>query len=200
MGAPSMFAVCTLSIASALAACSAPSVVPPDDGTGPAMSDGGGDLALRAVCPYGDCSCVDHTLCEQGAELVPGAPLTMQDTRAGGSGDCIMCASCGAGRSLYYRITLPAMRWTKIVAAPADTNQDLLVRILSACSPTGKTLESARGGRVTMGSAGLCIRNDEAVDRRAILAAGLYGGGGTELTTVFNLTAEVRPPNEGCSL
>src|SRR5687767_13371081 len=68
---------------------------------------GESDVEGSEHCAYADCSCIDRAVCEKRSDVVPSAPLTMQDTSTGGFGDCSTCASCSGGRNLYYTVTIP---------------------------------------------------------------------------------------------
>jgi hypothetical protein len=155
-----------------------------------------GDASASTECAYGNCACVDPSVCDNRVELVPGEPLTMQDTATGGFGDCSHCASCSGGKNLYYRLSLSPGHVTRVHATPNSPSEDLLVRTLSDCSVDATTIDSARGGDLTMGSATLCLRNDATDTQSVIVAVGLYGG--TRPTVMFDLTAEVLDPADSC--
>ncbi|MBC8132564.1 MAG: hypothetical protein H7X95_06250 [Deltaproteobacteria bacterium] len=159
-------------------------------------SGDGADASPVPECRYSDCTCVDFSRCTERPNLIPEMSLAMQDTGTGGFGDCADCASCSGGRNLYYSVRLPPMSLTRIRATPLDPRFSLLIRILSECSAEATTLESNRGGGITMGIAGLCLRNTETVARNLILAVGEYGG--PAQTAVFNLSAETMDPNASC--
>ena len=156
-----------------------------DDGADAASSDVTTDVG-DGTCAYGHCECVDLSWCENRSSLAPGTTLAMQDIAAGGYGDCTFCASCSGGKNLFYGLRIPAGRVMRVTATPLTSGTDLLLRVLSACSLTAATQESARGGGLTNGSATLCLANAETTERSVIVAVGIYGGPPTH----FDVSAE----------
>ncbi|MBK9037324.1 MAG: hypothetical protein IPL61_39800 [Myxococcales bacterium] len=136
-------------------------------------------------------------LCAGAVALTPGMALTGQDTAGGGYGDCGASASGIGGPSRYYAITIPPGQVARVVAAPADVTAPALVRALDGCAAVVAT-ESDRGGALTDGRAAVCLANAGAVERHAIIAVSQYSGEADCLPLVFDLTLELRDPDQGC--
>lgn len=160
-------------------------------------ADGGADTDTSCnSCVYDYCP--DYDICEAAVLLEPGAPLTDQDTSVNTvMGDCATSASGPGGPNLYYTLTLPAGKSTRLVAAPTNPQEAAVVRILDDCRAT-QAEDSARGGSLTDGRATLCSRNDGAESRDVIVAVGRYSGEQQRLTLEFDLSAELRDFEDGC--
>ncbi|MFT3772876.1 MAG: hypothetical protein QM820_46415 [Minicystis sp.] len=141
--------------------------------------------------------CADRSLCDGAVPLDPGVPRTMQNTASGGHAECARSGSGVGGPSLYYRLTLPAARWSRVVATPITPTDPALVRAFADCDAT-EAEASARGGAITHGAAELCLRNDATTDRTVILAVSQYSGEQMDIPIVFDLSFEVLGADMGC--
>lgn len=119
--------------------------------------------------------------------LLPGVPLTGQDTAAGGYGDCASSASGGGGLTLYYTARIPAGKVARITAMPPTTDDNrTLLRLLPTCESTASEA-AARGAYGSHHAAVLCLPNETSQDRDVVLAVSKYSGGLSE-THVFDIS------------
>lgn len=122
------------------------------------------------------------------AMLLPGVPLTGQDTAAGGRGDCATSASGIGGPSLYYAATIPAGKYARVTAMPPTTDDNrTLLRLLPSCESTS-TEASSRGVYGSHHAAVLCLPNETSQDRNVVLAVSKYSGEVLGETHVFDIS------------
>jgi hypothetical protein len=132
-------------------------------------------------------ACPNIAWCEAHAMLLPGVPLTGQDTAAGGPGDCAASASGGGGLTLYYAATIPAGKVARVTAMPPTTDDNrTLLRLLPTCESTASEA-AARGAYGSHHAAVLCLPNETSQDRNIVLAVSKYSGGLSE-THVFDIS------------
>jgi hypothetical protein len=181
-------------------------------GGSPAGSGGGAGVTTDATgtggtsagdgpcnaCWYGHC--IDRGVCLAATPIEIGVTLPKQDTGLGGYGDCAQSGSSGGERQLYYSLLIPAggafARHVRVVAAPVDSSQDAVMRVLSDCDAQVPE-NAARGGRSTDGAASLCAANATPNPRKVIIAVGHYSNATEGL--VFDLSTELMAPDAGCS-
>ncbi|GEM_PF-2750826 len=104
--------------------------------------------------------------------------------------------SGNGGRNLYYSLNLAPGKYTRVVAAPINHQEDAVVRVLTDCTATTSE-SSARGGGITNGAAVLCLGNPGASAREVVIGVGRYSGEANDLTVAFDLSVELRDPGQG---
>jgi len=128
------------------------------------------------------------TWCEARATLVPGVPLTGQDTAAGGRGACAVSASGVGGPSLYYAASIPPGKYARVTAMPPTTDDNrTLLRLLPSCESTS-TEASSRGVYGSHHAAVLCLPNETSQGRNIVLAISKYSGEVGGETHVFDIS------------
>jgi len=128
------------------------------------------------------------TWCEARATLVPGVPLTGQDTAAGGRGACAVSASGVGGPSLYYAASIPPGKYARVTAMPPTTDDNrTLLRLLPSCEST-KSEAAERGAYGAHHAAVLCLPNETLQDRNIVLAVSKYSGEVARETHVFDIS------------
>lgn len=174
-----------------------------DAGPDAALDDAGADSGSSDAAT-GRCAelctlfeCVGRSLCDNAIPLEPGTPRTMQDSASGGHAECALSGSGVGGPSLYYTLTLPAERWSRIVATPPPSSGDALVRVLADCDAT-QAEHSARGGAVTNGVAEVCVFNDATTERAVVVAVSRYSGETMDVPIAFDLSVEILSLEMGC--
>jgi len=172
----------------------------PTDADHDAHAEDAGDAG---ACPHwhefcGLFGCANPALCEAAVPLVPDVTLTMQDTTAGGHGDCASSASGVGGPAKYYSIAIPVGPFVRVVATPTRPDQRALIRVLAACDAE-KVMASDIAAGSAPGEAALCIRNSGTASRRVILAVSRYSGEYGSLPLFFDLSVTVHAAAEGCS-
>jgi hypothetical protein len=155
-----------------------------------------GSAEVRADAPvcqlsYPSCdggACPNIAWCEVQAMLLPGAPLTGQDTAAGGWGDCAASASGVGGPSLYYAASIPPGKYARVTAMPPTTDDNrTLLRLLPTCESRA-TEVSSRGVYGSHHAAVLCLPNETSQERNIVLAVSKYSGEVGGDTHVFDIS------------
>ena len=137
-------------------------------------------------CDSGACPSI--AWCEMRALLLPGVPLTGQDTAAGGRGDCASSASGVGGPSLYYAASIPPGKYARVTAMPPTTDDNrTLLRLLPSCESTA-TEALSRGTYGSHHAAVLCLPNETSQDRNIVLAVSRYSGEVGGETHVFDIS------------
>lgn len=173
--------------------------------TGDAMAI---DARASAMCAYLPESCTpepypDWIHCEAPTRIEPGTTLTMQDTAAGGYGDCASSASGAGGPRLYYAVLVPPARTVRVIVRPMKEQpeqvgvESALLRMLSDCYASQVDL-SDRGGALTEGRAGLCVDNDTSEARSALVAVSQYSGEAQCSPLRFEISAQLIEPDQQC--
>lgn len=155
-------------------------------------ADAGAADAGPGVCQFclssGPC---DEGLCAARVTLAAGVPLSNQVSDAGGFGDCATSASGKGGPSLYYSVTVPAMRAVQVTMRQTqDAGYDAMLRWFPDCGSTATTLVK-RGGLTTGGGVSMCVHNPGAAEQRWVVAASRYSGESAQEPFVFDLSLEL---------
>jgi len=123
------FAVFVFVPAVVLAGCGSP--MSSNDGSSDVVSQGT-DAASDTVAAPDAPMAAGNSTCAGATALQPGAPVTAQAVARGGPGLSSACVPSAVGKTLYYRISVPAGQTVVVVATPTSL-LDAVIRFIEAC-------------------------------------------------------------------